>query len=53
MQKESKLRPALILGDKSWHNITEDVCRPTESKPPPFICFALNRPANIFSDVMP
>ena len=32
MQKESKLRPALILGDKSWHNITEDVCRPIESK---------------------
>ena len=32
MQKESKLRPSLILGDKSWHNITEDVCRPIESK---------------------
>jgi Ni/Fe-hydrogenase subunit HybB-like protein len=32
MQKESKLRPALILGDKTWHDITEDVCRPIEGK---------------------
>ncbi len=32
MQKESKLRPVLILGDKSWHDISEDVCRPIEGK---------------------
>jgi len=32
MQKESKLRPALILGDKTWNDITEDVCRPIEGK---------------------
>ena len=32
MHKESELRPPLILGDKTWHNITEDVCRPVESK---------------------
>ena len=32
MQKESELRPPLILGDKTWHDITEDVCRPAESK---------------------
>lgn len=30
---ESPLRPALILGDKTLHDITEDVCRPIESKP--------------------
>jgi Ni/Fe-hydrogenase subunit HybB-like protein len=32
MQKESKLRPVLILGDKTWHDISEDVCRPIEGK---------------------
>ncbi len=32
MHKESELRPPLILGDKTWHDITEDVCRPVESK---------------------
>jgi Ni/Fe-hydrogenase subunit HybB-like protein len=32
MQKESKLRPPLILGDKTWHDITEDVCKPIEGK---------------------
>jgi molybdopterin-containing oxidoreductase family membrane subunit len=32
MHKESELRPPLILGDKTWHDITEDVCRPAESK---------------------
>jgi Ni/Fe-hydrogenase subunit HybB-like protein len=32
MHKESELRPPLILGDKNWHDITEDVCRPAESK---------------------
>ena len=32
MHKESELRPPLILGEKTWHDITEDVCRPVESK---------------------
>ena len=32
MQKESKLRPPLILGDKTWHDISNDVCRPIEGK---------------------
>lgn len=32
MQHESSLRKALILGDKSLHDITEDVCRPIEGK---------------------
>jgi molybdopterin-containing oxidoreductase family membrane subunit len=30
---ESPLRPVLIEGDKTLHDITEDVCRPIESKP--------------------
>ncbi len=30
---ESNLRPPLILGDRTYHDITEDVCRPIESKP--------------------
>ncbi|HNU47677.1 MAG TPA: hydrogenase, partial [Bacteroidia bacterium] len=30
---ESPLRPTLIEGDKTLHDITEDVCRPIESKP--------------------
>ena len=30
---ESSIRPALILGDKTLHDITEDVCRPIEDKP--------------------
>ncbi len=32
MQTESDLRLALILGDKSVHDITDDVCRPIEGK---------------------
>ncbi len=32
MQKESNLRQPLILGDKSVHDITEDICRPIEGK---------------------
>ncbi|MBL0096137.1 MAG: polysulfide reductase NrfD [Bacteroidetes bacterium] len=32
MHKESELRPPLILGDKTWHDISNDVCRPVESK---------------------
>ncbi|MBK7856506.1 MAG: polysulfide reductase NrfD [Bacteroidetes bacterium] len=30
---ESALRPTLIEGDRTYHDITEDVCRPIESKP--------------------
>jgi Ni/Fe-hydrogenase subunit HybB-like protein len=30
---DSKLREPLILGNKSLHDITEDVCRPIEAKP--------------------
>src|SRR5687767_2578481 len=32
MHYESELREPLILGDKSYHQITEDVCRPIEGK---------------------
>lgn len=32
MHSESDLRLPLILGDKSIHQITEDVCRPVEAK---------------------
>ncbi len=32
MHAESELRLPLILGDKSIHQITEDVCRPVEAK---------------------
>ncbi len=32
MHYESELREPLILGDKSLHQITEDVCRPIEGK---------------------
>ena len=33
MAYESDLRPALIHGDKTLHQVTEDICRPIESKP--------------------
>ncbi|MBL7915082.1 MAG: polysulfide reductase NrfD [Bacteroidia bacterium] len=32
MHYESELREPLILGDKGYHEITEDVCRPIEGK---------------------
>ncbi len=32
MQQESVLREPLILGDKTYHQITEDVCAPVEGK---------------------
>lgn len=32
MQKESAIREPLILGDKNYHQITEDVCAPVEGK---------------------
>lgn len=34
MQKEAAIREPLILGEKTYHDITEDVCRPIESKAP-------------------
>ncbi|HRE73446.1 MAG TPA: hydrogenase, partial [Flavobacteriales bacterium] len=34
MQKEAAIRTPLILGDKTYHDITEDICRPIESKAP-------------------
>jgi Ni/Fe-hydrogenase subunit HybB-like protein len=32
MQKESAIREPLILGNKTYHQITEDVCAPVEGK---------------------
>ena len=34
MQKEAAIREPLILGHKTYHDITEDVCRPIEDKAP-------------------
>jgi len=34
MHKEASIREPLILGDKSYHDITEDVCRPIENDAP-------------------
>ena len=34
MQKEAAIREPLILGHKSYHDITEDVCGPIEGKAP-------------------
>ncbi|MFB6257148.1 MAG: NrfD/PsrC family molybdoenzyme membrane anchor subunit, partial [Flavobacteriales bacterium] len=34
MQKEAAIREPLILGDKDYHQISEDVCRPIENKAP-------------------
>ncbi len=34
MQKEAAIREPLILGDKTYHDISEDVCRPIENKAP-------------------
>jgi molybdopterin-containing oxidoreductase family membrane subunit len=31
--QESSIREPLILGDKTYHDITEDICRPLEGKP--------------------
>ena len=30
MQKESKIRDPLILGNKTYHDITKDIARPVE-----------------------
>ena len=32
MHKESKIRDPLILGDKTYHDITRDIARPVEGK---------------------
>ena len=34
MHKESDIRLPLILGDKSYKDITDDVIRPIEANPP-------------------
>ncbi len=34
MQKEAAIREPLILGNKTYHDVTEDVCRPIEGKAP-------------------
>lgn len=34
MHRESDIRLPLILGDKTYHQITEDVCRPIENQAP-------------------
>src|SRR5580704_16566533 len=33
MHAESAIRAPLIYGDKDYHQITEDICRPIEAKP--------------------
>ncbi|MBS1763785.1 MAG: polysulfide reductase NrfD [Bacteroidetes bacterium] len=45
---ESSIRPALILGDKTLHDITEDVCRPIEDKPNKYWWMAFSLAAAIF-----
>ncbi len=30
---ESQVRPPLVEGDKDYHQVTEDICRPVEAKP--------------------
>ena len=32
MQKESKIRDPLIIGNKTYHDITRDIARPVEGK---------------------
>jgi len=41
---ESSLREPLITGDRTYHDITEDVCRPIEGKANKYwwICFAIS-----------
>jgi molybdopterin-containing oxidoreductase family membrane subunit len=33
LRYESQVRPALIEGDKDYHQVTEDICRPVEARP--------------------
>ena len=30
---ESQVRPPLVEGNKDYHQVTEDICRPVEAKP--------------------
>ena len=34
MHKEADIREPLILGHKTYHDITEDICKPIENKAP-------------------
>ena len=33
LRYESQVRPPLVDGDKDYHQVTEDICRPVEAKP--------------------
>ena len=33
LKYESQLREPLVYGDKNFHQVTEDICRPIEVKP--------------------
>ncbi len=33
LRYESQVRPPLVVGEKSYHQVTEDICRPVETKP--------------------
>src|SRR5829696_6509670 len=33
LKYESQVRPALVEGNKDYHQITEDICRPVEARP--------------------
>lgn len=34
MHKEATIREPLVLGHKTFHQVTEDVCKPIEGKAP-------------------
>jgi Ni/Fe-hydrogenase subunit HybB-like protein len=50
MHQESSVRSPLILGDKTLHQITEDVCRPVEGKANKYwwICFTISAVALVW-----
>jgi hypothetical protein len=33
LRYESQVRPPLVEGNKDYHQVTEDICRPVEAKP--------------------
>ena len=33
LRYESQVRPPLVVDDKHYHNVTEDICRPVEARP--------------------
>src|SRR6476620_1598056 len=33
LKYESQVRPPLVVGDKDYHQVTEDICRPVEARP--------------------